>query len=160
MCPVRRTIGWLGHPFCIAAAFSRVRCACAPAAYGTGTHARTHCDCPFISYDDLCRLAPHIPDYAEVGAYSQSLQAMVYNSVAASLPTLLVMSVFGDDDLSSTLQYSRSAGWPVAALLDQPRVRPLFYRPFPPPSAETFCLFRNLLRFSSVAAARCQKLSL
>jgi hypothetical protein len=67
---------------------------------------------------------------------------MVYNSVAASLPTLLVMSVFGDDDLSSTLQYSRSAGWPVAALLDQPRVRPLFYRSFlPPPSADTWCLF-------------------
>ena len=41
VCAVRRTIGWLGHPCCIAAAFSRVRCACAPAAYGTGTHART-----------------------------------------------------------------------------------------------------------------------
>ena len=116
-------------------------------------HARTHCDCPFISYD-LCRLAPHIPDYAEVGAYSQSLQAMVYNSVAASLPTLLVMSVFGDDDLSSTLQYSRSAGWPVAALLDQPRVRPLFYRSFPPPSAETFCLF---VPQSSTFLFRCRR---
>ena len=86
--------------------FSRVRCACAPAATQcaascTGTRARTVIAPIGVT---SVRLAPHIPDYAEVGAYSQSLQAMVYNSVAASLPTLLVMSVFGNDDLSSTLQ--------------------------------------------------------
>ena len=43
-----------------------------------------------------CRLAPIIPDHSEVGAYSGSLEAGVYNDAAATIPKLLLMQSFGD----------------------------------------------------------------
>ena len=50
------------------------------------------------------RLAPVIPDYSEIGAYSGSLSAHVYNEAAANLPQLLIMLSFGDPVLNSSLK--------------------------------------------------------
>jgi len=49
-------------------------------------------------------LAPVIPDYSEIGAYSGSLSAHVYNEAAANLPQLLIMLSFGDPVLNSSLK--------------------------------------------------------
>ena len=52
-----------------------------------------------------CRLAPLIPDYAELGAYSKSLTAKTYKQAAQRMPRLILMSVFGDSELAKNMAY-------------------------------------------------------
>ena len=51
------------------------------------------------------RLARHIPDHAEVGAYANSVKAETYREAADGLPRLLLMSVFGDDELARNVEF-------------------------------------------------------
>jgi hypothetical protein len=51
------------------------------------------------------RLARHIPDHAEVGAYANSVRAETYREAADGLPRLLLMSVFGDDELARNVEF-------------------------------------------------------
>jgi hypothetical protein len=44
-------------------------------------------------------LAPLIPDYAQIGAYSKSSKALAYKQAANRLPDLVSLSAFGDDDI-------------------------------------------------------------
>jgi hypothetical protein len=43
-----------------------------------------------------CWLAPHIPDDAEIGAYSRTLRAKVYRTAARMLPQMIFVAAFGD----------------------------------------------------------------
>ncbi len=44
-------------------------------------------------------LSPHIPDYAQMGAYSKSSKALAYKQAADRLPDLVSISAFGGDDI-------------------------------------------------------------
>jgi hypothetical protein len=51
-----------------------------------------------------CRLAPVIPDYSDIGAYSGSVAASVHHEAVANVPMLLFMLSFGDDRLHKPLK--------------------------------------------------------
>ena len=48
-------------------------------------------------------LAPHIPDTADIGAYSNGNKAKVYRQIAARLPRLLLLSSFGSLDVLKSI---------------------------------------------------------
>jgi hypothetical protein len=48
-------------------------------------------------------LAPHIPDTADIGAYSNGNKAKVYRQIAARLPRLLLLSSFGSVDVLKSI---------------------------------------------------------
>ena len=50
-----------------------------------------------------CRLAPLIPDHAELGAYSKSLTAKTYRQAAQRMPRLILMSAFGESELAENM---------------------------------------------------------
>jgi hypothetical protein len=65
-------------------------------------------DQPLICASLFCfsaRLAPHIPDLAEIGAYSKSLTAKTYREAAERMPRLLLLSAFGDAELAGNMKY-------------------------------------------------------
>jgi hypothetical protein len=51
------------------------------------------------------RLAPYIPDSADVGSYSNAASAMIYKKAAQQMPRLLVIGMFGEDAVTKNLQY-------------------------------------------------------
>ena len=51
------------------------------------------------------RLVPHIPDLAEIGAYSRSLTAKTYREAAERMPRILLMSAFGNAELGSNMKF-------------------------------------------------------
>jgi hypothetical protein len=56
----------------------------------------------------LHRLANVIPDHSPVGAYSNSLEALLYKQTAHHLPSVVLMSAFGGPEIADTMRHFMS----------------------------------------------------
>jgi hypothetical protein len=50
-------------------------------------------------------LAPLIPDFAEIGAYSKGIKALTYKQAADRMPNLLLISAFAEPDVRMSMRF-------------------------------------------------------
>ena len=48
--------------------------------------------------------APHIPDTADIGAYSQHVAARIYKHAAAQMPKMILEAAFGEEHVATSMR--------------------------------------------------------